>query len=68
MNQPHNRGWFKRGADARRRRGFTLEECRRGYRAARDKIQDCYGIDAYFWFLNRVRESYTIKLKRSKRQ
>lgn len=67
-NRRRNPGWFKAGKDARRRRGFTKAECQRGYLAAREKIQDQYGIDAYFWFLNRVRESYTHKTKRSKRQ
>lgn len=69
MKSPRrNPGWFKPGMDARRRRGFTKAECQRGYRAAREKIQDQWGIDAYFWFLNRVRESYTNKKNRSKRQ
>ena len=28
-----NRGWFLKGYDHRRRRGFSREECQRGYRA-----------------------------------
>jgi len=28
-----NRGWFRKGYDPRRRCGFTLEECRKGFRA-----------------------------------
>jgi hypothetical protein len=67
MKPRRNRGWFKRGDGETRRHALTKEERQRGYRNARQKIQDLYGIDAFFWFLNRVRESYTLKDKRKKR-
>jgi hypothetical protein len=67
MSRKRNRGWFQRGDGETRRHTLTKEERQRGYRAAREKIQDLYGIDAFFWFLNRVRESYTLKNKGKKR-
>lgn len=31
MKGRRNPGWFRKGHDPRRRRGFTREECQRGY-------------------------------------
>jgi hypothetical protein len=33
-----NKGWFKKGFDPRRKRGFPKEACKKGYASAREKL------------------------------
>jgi hypothetical protein len=55
-----NRGWFKKGFDPRRRRGFSREECQKGYRAAKAKMDE-RSPDASAWFFRLVRTFYRRK-------
>ena len=55
-----NKGWFKKGFDARRRTGFTTEECRRGYASARAKLsQGDPQLVAWLW--RKLRSFYRSK-------
>jgi hypothetical protein len=60
-----NGGWFKKGFDPRRRRGFTHEECRKGYRAAKAKM-DQRSPSASAWFFRLVRAFYRRKRRQPK--
>jgi hypothetical protein len=44
-----NPGRFRKGFDPRRRRGFSREECRRGYRAAKEKCREDVHVSAWLW-------------------
>ena len=44
-----NPGWFRKGFDARRHVGFTAEQCRKGYQAARAKCDADAARAAWFW-------------------
>jgi hypothetical protein len=61
-----NKGQFKTGYDPRRRVGFTREECRRGYQAAKAKCEEL-GWDVSAWFFRVIRGHYR-KKKREARQ
>ena len=55
-----NRGSFQEGFDARRRRGFTREECQKGYKAAKAKMDE-RSPSASAWFFRLVRGFYRRK-------
>ncbi len=55
-----NRGHFRKGHDPRRRVGFTREECRKGYRAAKAAMDE-RGWEAAAWFLRHIRGFYRRK-------
>ena len=55
-----NPGWFRKGKDHRRRKGFAKDECQRGYQAALEKCQ-AIGWHAYAWFYYRIRGWYRRK-------
>src|SRR5437867_1762257 len=48
-----NKGWFKKGTDARRHQGFTREACQRGYQATLAKISNSWQLSAWFYYLIR---------------
>lgn len=59
-----NRGWFAKGWDPRRRRGFTKEECRLGY-------QRCLEIHPHLgcqWMKLRMHESKAAHDRRKARE
>lgn len=55
-----NRGSFQAGPDSRRRRGFTREECQKGYQAAKAKM-DARSPNASAWFFRHIRGFYRRK-------
>jgi hypothetical protein len=55
--KPKNAGAFKKGYDPRRHRGFTTEQCRKGYQAAKKKM-DARSPQASAWFFRRIRGWY----------
>ncbi len=52
-----NSGHFRKGFDARRRKGFTREEAKRGYARAYEVCLD-RGWDASAWLFRTVRSFY----------
>jgi hypothetical protein len=58
--KPNNPGAFKKGYDPRRRCGFTTEQCRKGYQAAKRKMDE-RSPQASAWFFRRIRGWYRKK-------
>jgi hypothetical protein len=54
-----NAGWFRKGTDPRRRRGFSKDECRKGYAAAKQKCRDDPHTFAWLW--RKLRGHYRAK-------
>jgi hypothetical protein len=55
-----NRGSFQSGPDERRHK-FTVDECRRGYRAAREGKGKCADPRVAAWVWRKVRARYRAK-------
>src|SRR5438309_20251 len=55
-SRKRNKGLFKRGDDPRRRKGFSKEECRRGFLAALDACSHDW--DKLAYLLRKVRSYY----------
>ncbi len=54
-----NRGWFRKRHDKRRRKGFTVEECKRGYANAKKKLAS--DPEKYAWLWRRIRGYFRAK-------
>jgi hypothetical protein len=52
-------GSFRKLPDPRRRRGFTTEECRKGYAAAKEKCKE--NAQKFAWLWRKLRGHYRAK-------